>query len=163
MQVLKVGGGGDGSLLVKPMLRLKDQGSSAGGKQKTRSSVVQGTEPGRPEGWKYCPGCLMGSHKVSAVAPSGLWGHPGEDQGLAAGRAGGRGGGGGVPLGFRGILGAVRGTDRVQVPSVPHQMDPSPGQTVRTRQAQQDPVPADGTRKIRLLAKYLIDFQSCSS
>ena len=159
MQIPKDGDGGDSLLLVKPVPRLGDRGSSAGGKQKARSSVVQGTEPGRLEGWKYPPGCLMDAHEVSAVAPSGLWGHSGGDQGLAAGRAGG----GGVPWGFGGILGATWGTDTVQVPSLPHQMDPSPGQTVRTRQAQQDPVPADGTRKIHLPAKYLIDFRSCSS
>lgn len=82
----------------------------------------------------------------------------GGDQGLAAGRAG-KGGGGSVALGSGGIW----GTGTTQVPSLPHQMDPGPGQTVRTCQAQQDPVSADGTRKICLPAKYLIDFQSCSS
>lgn len=65
--------GGDGLLLVKPVPRLRDRGSSAGGKQKARRSVVQGTEPGRLERWKYPPGCSMDAHKVSAVAPSRLW------------------------------------------------------------------------------------------
>lgn len=122
---------------VPRSLELRDGVGSAGGKQKM---VVQGMESDRLERWTAPPGCLMGAHEVSATE---------------AGRAGG----GVVPFG--GILRAA-GAQTLQVPSVPHHMDPSPGQTGRTRQAQQDLVPTDGMRKFHLPAKPLVDFQPYS-
>lgn len=102
----------------------------------------------------------MDAYEVSAVAPSGLRGHPGGDKAWLLG---------GLEEEEKevspwvwGDLGAAWATGTVQVPSLPLQMDPGPGWTVRTGQAQQDPVPADGMRKIHLPAKFLIDFQSCS-